>query len=238
MRALPHVLLPLAIACSTPDADPQRTTPPTTSSPTEPEQVTSAYPVGPVAGVAMSVGPRPEYSSPEHEQFSLERNGVSVTSHADVALTVRVEFSGLGATEGLNYVGGGATDCDQLLPDVHEIAVLDDGRWLVDAQLACRSGEDYFEATNEHALLLVDPAAREASVLWTVVDSGSYAMGVCVSSSVTSFELDGTVLRISRTDVTTLDEEAAKELPGAAEGCEPKPEQTQELARIELARAP
>jgi hypothetical protein len=63
-------------------------------------------------------------------------------------------------------------------------------------------------------------------------------MGVCVSSSVTSFVVEGDTLRISTTKVTTLDREAAKDLPAAAEGCEPKPEQTQDVARIELARAP
>lgn len=224
MRAATHVLPLLVIACATVDDEPRPvTTPP-----------------APVANTtALSVGPPPEFATPEHPQASLERADVAVVAHADVQLKVRVEFAGLAEDQGLNYLGvGSADDCDELVPEVQEIAVLDDGRWLVDAQMACRSGEDYFSATNEHALVLVDASQRRAEILWTGVDVGSDAMGVCVSWTLTSFLVDGDTLRISQSEVTKLDREAAERLPAAADGCEPKPEQTRELARIDLARPP
>lgn len=195
------------------------------------------------------MGPEPEFAKPEASRASLEHDGATVFALAHLLpndesvsttqLQVRIEFAGLPPEFGLNYVGGGGDQsCDEVIPEVQEVAVLDDGRWLVDAQLACRSGEDYFSAKNDHTLLLVHAKGRGAEVLWTGVDTGSNAMGVCTSSSVTSFVVEGNVLRVSTTESTTLDREAAKQLPAAAEGCEPKPETTRDVARIELPKSP
>jgi hypothetical protein len=202
------------------------------------------------AGPGLSVGPPPKFAAPALGTARASHAGATVVAHAHLpesenfdttsALQIRVEFAALpDEAHGLNYLGGGGNNsCDELRPELQEIAILDDGRWIVDAQMACRSGEDYFSATNDHSLLLIDPARPHAEVLWTGVDTGSSAMGVCVSSSVTSFIIEGTTLRISTTEITTLDRESAEQLPAAAEGCEPKPERTQDVARIELTRAP
>ena len=136
--------------------------------------------------------------------------------------------------KGVNGICG--PNCSWSLFSANWIAKLDDGRWLVSAQLACRAGEDYFSADNEHTLIVVDPPARTAKVLWTGSDSGSNAMGVCVESSVHAFEVGGDALIIRKTEVTELDTEAAKELEAAAEGCVAKPETTTEVERISLAR--
>jgi hypothetical protein len=247
----------LVLACTTPSVEPE----PAAALVTTPEPATAPPPASPVPDPPkattvtdepglLTVGPTPEFTTPEHASTSLEHDGVTVHAHARWSahdelsavskLQVRIEFGGAsGDASGLNYLGGGGDNsCDELIPELQELATLDDGRWLVDAQMTCRSGEDYFSASNDHTLLLIDPKRRHAEILWTGVDTGSNAMGVCVSSSVTSFILEGTTLRISKTEVTTLDREAAEQLPGAAEGCEPKPEHTQELARIELARTP
>jgi len=157
-------------------------------------------------------------------------------------IQVRVEFEGAEADRGLNHTRVVAGSyCDELVPELQEIAKLEggpslDGLWLVDAQLACRGGEDYFVAENAHTLIAVDSKARTAAVLWTGADQGSNSMGVCVSSSVSSFEVSGEELIIRKTEVTELDEEAAKELSAAAEGCADKPVTTTEVARIKLAR--
>src|SRR5690606_11197494 len=118
------------------------------------------------------------------------------------------------AERGLNHsrvVTGGY--CEELVPEVQEVAKLDGSRWLVDAQLACRAGEDYFSADNAHTLILINGEQRSAAVLWTGADAGTSAMGVCVSESVHSFEVSGDELIIRKTESTELDAEAAKELP-------------------------
>ncbi len=218
--------------------------------PIPPPDLTPATMAAAAAGSGLSAGPPAEYEQPERAHAKLSHGGATVVAHAHMIpqpefgditqLQVRIEFAALpGDAFGLNYVGGGGDDnCDELTPAVQEIALLDDGRWLVDAQLACRAGEDYFSARNDHTLLLVDPKRPHAEVLWTGVDTGSNSMGVCVSSSVAEFVVDAGVLRITNTEITTLDREAAERLPAAAEGCKPKRERSSELARIELVRAP
>lgn len=218
-----------------------------TAAPPEPEP--PPEPALPEAGEGFELGPKPEaYAGDEvSESKPLQHAGatVSVTpgvippsdpdGERTVQIQARVEFEG--ASVGLNHVRTMAGSyCDQLVPEVQEIAKLDDGRWLVSAQLACRAGEDYFSADNEHTLIVVDPPARTAKVLWTGSDSGSNAMGVCVESSVHAFEVGGDALIIRKTEVTELDTEAAKELEAAAEGCVAKPETTTEVERISLAR--
>jgi hypothetical protein len=228
--------------------EPSPAAPPEPEPPADPAALAKA-----AAGEGFRPGPRPkliphENASEESAVASLSHAGVTVraSAHAEpgaeefeytTALQIRVEFDVLpGEDLGLNRVAGGGDDyCDELVPFVQEIAKLDDGRWLVDAQLACRAGEDEFSARNEHNLLLIEPARPHAELLWTGEDSGESAMGVCVSSSVTSYELVDEALVIRKTEVTSLDQELAKELPAGAEGCKPEPERTTLLTRIDLA---
>lgn len=202
------------------------------------------------AGRGLKLGLAPKLAVPAKDSVTWKQAGTKLTAFAHAALEgeepavkvqlrLRIEFAALPAPEfGLNYVApGSAFYCGELIPRLQEIGSLPDGRWLVDAQLNCRSGEDSFSATNEHTLLLIDPSRPHAQVLWKGVDTGSDQAGICVSSSVTEFELEGATLRITNTSVTKLDEQQAKELPGPAEGCKPMPERTVEVARIDLKRA-
>jgi hypothetical protein len=225
--------------------------PPEPEPPPELEPEPSAKLQGPSAGEGFELGAKPKSRANRGEIAKPLRHGgaiVSVTPDVDdpsedeegeyrLHIQVRVEFDGADSTLGLNHVRAvEGRWCDVLRADLQEIARLEDGRWLVDAQLACQLGEDYFSADNAHTLILVNPAAQTAAVLWTGSDSGSNAMDVCVSSSVSSFELLDDQLIIRRTEVTELDRQAAKELKEAAEGCKPKRETTKVAARISLAR--
>jgi hypothetical protein len=190
-----------------------------------------------------------ENSSSDRARATLDHGGATVIVGAHVehpppdeaedeyayrtVMQLRVEFGELG----LEYSGegvGGDDYCDELVPAVNEIATLDDGRWIVDAQLACRAGEDYFWASNDHVVSIVDTERRSASVLWTGRDTGENAMGVCSSSSVHAFTIEAGQLVVRRRDLTTLDREAALDLPEAAEGCEPQPKRDVEVTRVEL----
>lgn len=202
------------------------------------------------AGRGLKLGPAPKLAAPTTDSVTWKRAGTKLTAFAHAPLEgdehpvkaqlrLRIEFAALPAPEfGLNYVaGGGALYCGELIPMLKEVGALPDGRWLIDAQLNCRSGEDSFSATNEHTLLLIDPSRPHAQVLWKGLDTGSDEAGICVSSSVTEFELEGETLRVTNTRVTTLNEQRAKQLPGPAEGCKPMPERTVEVARFDLKRA-
>lgn len=158
-------------------------------------------------------------------------------SVSHVKVWVGVEFAGVGSWL-VHQRTLEKTSCDELVREVQEIAKLEDGRWLVDAQLACRRGEDYFSAENAHTVIAVDLTARSAEVLWTGLDEGSSAMGVCVSFSTATFELVGDDLVIRRVTSTELDREAAKDLPEAARGCRPRPERIELLERISLVSPP
>jgi hypothetical protein len=208
-------------------------------------------PPGPDAvGGGFEVGAKPEAHVDKdavEAKPPLRHAGATVSVSPDMALKptgepplriqVRVEFEGLGAEQGLNHVRAVAGSyCDQLVPEVQEIAKLDDGRWLLDAQLACRGGEDYFSADNAHTLIVVDSKAHTAAVLWVGADTGSNAMGVCVASSVSDFEVSGEEVIVRKTEITELDKAEAKQFPDAAEGCVAKPKTTTEVARISLAR--
>ena len=260
MRAKPLSLLPfLVIACSTPDAKPERplVEPPSTTAEVAPVEAPEKTPSEPpdektpvttvTAGPGLGVGPTPELPNPVKESGSLERDGTTISAHAHwvgksdeqtTQLQVRIELAGKESTQGINYVGGGGEDyCDELSANVQEIAVLADDRWLVDAQLTCRGGEDFFEATNEHVLLLVEAAKLRAEILWTGIDTGSNAMGICESSLISSFVLDATMLRIVQTSETTFDRKAAREI-GFSDECKPKPLESKEVAALDLTPAP
>lgn len=157
-----------------------------------------------------------------------------------LSVHVRIEFDDDNDVDpklGLNSRRDVTSDrCDEINTELQDLAKLTDGRWLVDAQMACRSGADYFEAENVHTLILIEPSAKTASVLWTGVDAGSNAMDVCVSMSLHSFEVVGDEVIVRRTAFTVLDKQAAKHTPGAAQGCKPKRETVEVVARIRLAR--
>ena len=152
---------------------------------------------------------------------------------AHVRIWVGVEFAGVGSWL-VHQRTLEQTSCDELVREVQEIAELEDGRWLVDAQLACRRGEDYFSAENAHTVVAVDPTTHSAAVLWAGLDTGSSAMGVCVSWSTVTFEVVGDELVIRRSSGTDLDREAAKELPEAARGCRRQAERTKLVERVSL----
>lgn len=205
---------------------------------------------GPSAGDGFELGAKleanaGEISIAEHQPLSHAGATVSVSPHVvqpepegeqTLHIQVRVEFEGVEAERGLNHsrVMPGSY-CDELTPEVKELAKLEDGRWLIDAQLACSGGEDYMSTDNAHTVIVVDGKARSAVVLWTGADTVTSAMGVCVSESVNNFEISGAELIIRKSEVTELDEEAAKELPDAAEDCVAKAATTTEVARIKLA---
>jgi hypothetical protein len=208
----------------------------------------------PSPGAGFELGSKPEarvgkYPPTINSIEPLHHAGASVSVNADqsssaedednvtVKVQVRVEFEGVDGQLGHNHVRVAGRYWDELVLGLQEIAKLDDGRWLVDAQLTSRTGEDYFWAESEHTLIVVDPKARAAAVLWTGVGTGSNAMDVCVSFSFYSFEVRREQLIIRRTEVTTLDRENAKELTAAAEGCVAKPETTREVERISLTRS-
>jgi hypothetical protein len=227
---------------------PSAPTPPAPTPPAPPPDLATI--AAAAAGPGFTVGPPPKFAAPPRADARASHASAKVLAYAHLpesenfdtksVLQLRVEFAALDdEAYGLNYLGGGGDNsCDDLWAEVQQIASFDDGRWLLDAQMACRNGADYFRATNDHTLLLIDLQRPRAEVLWTGVDKGRSAMGVCVSSSVTNFDVEGDAVRISKTEITTLDREAAKELTAAAEDCDPKPEQTTDVARIELTRKP
>lgn len=218
--------------------------PPEPSPPLEPQRA------GPIAGEGFVLGAQLEADDGEiaiAEYQPLSRGGATVSVSPHVVepkpegehilhIQVRVDFDDIEAERGLNHsrvVTG--SYCEELAPEVQEIAKLDGARWLIDAQLACRAGEDYFSADNAHTVILIDGEQRSAAVLWTGNDTASSAMGVCVSESVHEFEVSGDELIVRKTEYTELNKEAAKELPDAAEGCAAKPETTSEVTRVKLA---
>jgi hypothetical protein len=222
-----------------------------TAVPPEPPPPPEPQLAGPIAGEGFVLGAKLEADDgeidiDEHQPLSHAGATVSVSPHVvkpkpegehTLHIQVRVDFEGVEAERGLNHsrvVTG--SYCEELVPEVQELAKFDGERWLVDAQLACRAGEDYLSADNAHTVILIDGTQRSAAVLWTGADTGSSAMGVCVSESVHSFEVSGDELIIRKTESTELDAEAAKELPDAAEGCVAKPETTTEVARVKLAQ--
>ncbi|MFO7561405.1 MAG: hypothetical protein R6X02_02075 [Enhygromyxa sp.] len=228
-----------------------------TAAPPEPEPPPEAEPEPPGlrAGEGFEIGPKLEAREGESEvelADPLRFDGATVSVAADevapdddeddegqyqLSIQVRIEVADGGDPKlGLNHAREvSTTPCDEVVAELQEIATLPGGRRVIDAQLACRNGEDYFSAENAHTLILVEPGAKTASVLWTGVDKGSNAMGVCVSSILSSFELVGDELIVRRTESTELDKQAAKELPEPAEGCKPKPETTEVVERIRLA---
>jgi hypothetical protein len=240
-------------AKSEPAKDVAKETPPPetdTAAPMEPPPPPEPQLAGPSAGDGFELGAKleanaGEISIAENQPLSHAGATVSVSPHVvqpepegdqTLHIQVRVEFEGVEAERGLNHsrVMPGSY-CDELTPEVKELAKLEDGRWLIDAQLACSGGEDYMSTDNAHTVIAVDGKARSAVVLWTGADTVTSAMGVCVSESVNNFEISGAELIIRKTEVTELDEEAAKELPDAAEDCVAKAATTTEVARIKLA---
>ena len=198
----------------------------------------------PVAGEGFESGAAPSKTNAVADQPEpLTQAGVAVTAigYADadagtIALRVRVEFPGAKPEQGLNHTYEDSERyCDEVVPSLQAIGTVGDDRWLVDAQLACRSGEDAFTAQNEHRVLLIDLGKRSAKQIWLGYDELESYMGACTSSTLHSFVIAGDELVVSETDVverdttTDLDPELLEDCP------EPVPEKTSELARVALA---
>ena len=207
--------------------------------------------IGADAVAGFERGPAPISTPDPHASWDgaepLHHAGATVTVAAHVIasaaldedqsarIRVRIEFDGADASRGLTHERDiGASYCDERSATLQKLATLDDGAWLLDAQLACRTGEDYFSGENAHTLIRVDAANESAALLWTGVDTGSDAMGVCSSASVHGFKVAGDELVISKTEHTVLDAQRAKQFPSAAEGCVAKPAQTEIVERVVL----
>jgi hypothetical protein len=172
----------------------------------------------------------------------LAQAGVDVTAHGyndtdagTITLQVRIEFPGATPAQGLNRSTANAEMyCDEVVADLQAIGMVGDDRWLVDAQLACRSGEDVFNAQNQHEVILIELGERTAKLIWTGVDEAESYMGACSSSTIHSFVIAGDELVISETDEVERDATTGLD-PELLENCpERVPSKTREAARLAL----
>jgi len=162
---------------------------------------------------------------------------VSVDAHqsgADLLLRARVEFEG--AELGLHHERAiTAAEFGHVFLGLRELATLPDDRWLVDAVLTRTGGDDSGSLVlTEHAVIVVDPAAASAGLLWSGVDSSLSRWGVCTTERTHEFVVVDGALVIAETVGTELDGHVADELGVTADGCPREPKTTAVVARIGL----
>lgn len=213
----------------------------------------------PPEGTAISFGPPPPTTAPtdlwvDDGEATLVHSGLRTTvrAHATqiqesdeegdtwtfehISMHVRITPESTSTGPALHFEQSlGDPGCDSMTATAQALGTVADGRLVVDAQLACRSGEDFFSATNDHHVLLVDPDGRRGWLLWSGQDESSDEMGVCSEWSIHAFELEGEELVVQLYDGAERNRENARELdPESRPQCRSRKETKEEVARVRL----